>query len=289
MRSSHEMLKARERKAQEVDLLRRLVESHENLLVIDLHRIPAEQIRLLRERLRDRAIIRTAKNRLFQRALESSKRALEKLPECLTGSNMFIFTNENPFQIAAIIRETRMKLPVRPGETAPCDAVVPAGNTGLPAGPVMGEFSEAGLPVKVELGSIVIVRDTTIVKKGEVVRPIVASVLSKLDIKPIESTLRIKVVYHRGSPIPADVLRISEVIESMLKEAQEGALKLAMGSKFFTDLTMPPLLVEAVQKCRWLASQVAFLVPEVLPEVLAKAVAEARAIAQLMEKSEKRA
>jgi len=94
------------------------------------------------------------------------------------------------------------------GDVASWDVVVPAGNTGLPPGPIISQLSGVGLPTRIESGSVWINRDTLVVKQGEVIDARLAGVLSKLGIKPVEAGLIMKAVYDDGLTITEEQLRI---------------------------------------------------------------------------------
>ena len=75
----------------------------------------------------------------------------------------------------------------RGGDIASFDIVSSCKNTGIAPGPMLTEFKEAGIPTKIDQGTIWIAKDTTPVKKGEVINEKLASILGKLDIKPVEA------------------------------------------------------------------------------------------------------
>ena len=75
----------------------------------------------------------------------------------------------------------------RGGDIASIDVIVPPKNTGIAPGPMLTEFKENKIPTKIDQGTIWILKETTPVKKGEVISTKLAALLGKLDIKPIES------------------------------------------------------------------------------------------------------
>ena len=89
-------------------------------------------------------------------------------------------------------------------------------------GPVISELSDVGLPTKIESGSIWITRDTVVARKGEVISAKLASILSRLGIKPIKAGLTLKAAYEDGLIHPGEVLQINlEKTFEDLKEAAE--------------------------------------------------------------------
>ena len=62
---------------------------------------------------------------------------------------------------------TKTAAPAKPGDIAPEDILVKAGDTPFKPGPIVGELQKAGIPAAIEGGKIVIKKDKVLVKKGE--------------------------------------------------------------------------------------------------------------------------
>ena len=58
--------------------------------------------------------------------------------------------------IACTLSEAQTQAPAKGGETASADIVIEKGPTPFPAGPIVGEFQQAGFPAAIEKGQIVI-------------------------------------------------------------------------------------------------------------------------------------
>ncbi len=140
--------------------------------------------------------MKVIKNTLMKLAIENNegKPELKKLVEHLQGSNVFLFTNLNPFKLALLLEKGKVKTTAKAGDMAAFDVIVPAGNTGQPPGPIISQLNAVGLPTKIESGSVWISKDTLVVRKGEVISEKLASVLSKLGIKPVEAGLSRKLL-----------------------------------------------------------------------------------------------
>jgi large subunit ribosomal protein L10 len=61
--------------------------------------------------------------------------------------------------------KNKTKMTAKAGDVAPNDIIVPAGNTGLPPGPAISELHDVGIRTKIDVGSVWIVNDATVVKK----------------------------------------------------------------------------------------------------------------------------
>ncbi|RLI08046.1 50S ribosomal protein L10, partial [Candidatus Bathyarchaeota archaeon] len=153
-----------------VDEIKRYLRSYRYVLVADLYKVRAAQLQELRRSLRGRAEIKVLKNTLFSRAidgLDGQREGLEGLKEYLRGQNIFIFTNENPFSMARAIDQFKVRVVPSPGDVATNDIIIPAGNTGLPPGPIISTFSSLGVPTRIEAGSIWVSKDTIVARKGD--------------------------------------------------------------------------------------------------------------------------
>ena len=88
------------------------------------------------------------------------------------------------------------------------DVVVPQGNTGQPPGPIISQLNGVGLPTRIESGSVWVAKDTLVVRRGEAINERLASVLSKLGIKAVESGLSMRAVYDEGLMVLENQLHI---------------------------------------------------------------------------------
>ena len=276
--------KVKEWKKQEVEELTKLFENYRVVAISSLHKVKTAQIQELRKRFRNEVKFKCSKNTLMRFAL---KKASEKKPKIielekyLEGPNLLIFTNLNPFKLSILFEKNKINLPASAGDIAPEDIVVPEGNTGLTPGPIISELSEIGLPTKIEGGSIWITRDTVVARKGEVISYKLASILSRLGIKPIKAGLTLKVAYEDGLIHPGEVLQINlEKTFEDLKEAVRSAYNLAVNACYPTPETLPVLLAKAVNEAKSLMVNAMVFEKEVLPVLLSKSYMEALALSQ---------
>jgi large subunit ribosomal protein L10 len=218
-------------KAEEVEAIKNLVQKYPSLGIASLQKVRAAQLQELKKKLKDVAHLQVIKNSLVKRALAAieNKPNLEKLENFVTGSNIFMFTDLNPFKLALLLDRGRVKTTARAGDIAAIDVIVPAGNTGQPPGPIISQLGAVGLPTRIESGSVWINRDTLVAKKGDVIDTRLATVLSKLNIKPVEVGLILKAVYENGLVFTEDQLHIDiESFKLTLMGAQNTALNLSI-------------------------------------------------------------
>ncbi|RLI06146.1 50S ribosomal protein L10 [Candidatus Bathyarchaeota archaeon] len=270
--------KIKEWKKAEVEELKKLMESYRVLAISSLHKVRTAQIQELRKRFREEIKFRCSKNNLVRLALKEAsekKPGIEKLEKYLDGSNILIFTNLTPFKLSILFSKNKVKLPAKAGDVAPTNIVVPESNTGIPPGPIISEFSEVGLPTKIEGGSIWITRDTVVVRKGETISGKLASILSRLGIKPMEAGLTLKAAYEDGLVHPPETLQIDlDATFQELKDAVVFAYNLAVNASYPTPQTIPVLLQKALVEARSLAFNAGVFEKEFLPFLLAKGYME---------------
>ncbi len=263
-----------------VEKVARLASTYPVLAVASLAKVRGEQLMAVRKALRGKAELFVVKNKL---ALIGLKKAgiqqLEKISEYLKGQNVLIFSKMDPFKLYILLEKNKVYLPARAGDVAPDDIIVPAGNTGLPAGPVLSEFREAGIQTKIEAGSIYVVKDSVAAKKGTVISPKLASLLSKLNIKPIKAGISIVVAYQNGQLYPADLVAIDlEKFEEGIKEAFVMAMSLAVSIGYITPETAGQIISKAYRDALALAVMSGYVTKETVGYILSKAQAEAAAL-----------
>jgi large subunit ribosomal protein L10 len=264
-------------KTEKVEEIKNLIQQHKVLGVASLQKIRAAQLQGLRRKLKGNASFRVIKNTIIRRAVAEckDKPGLEGLEENLTGSNIFLFTNLNPFQLVLILQKSRMKANARAGDIASEDVIVPAGNTGLPPGPIISQFGSVGIPTRIESGGVWINRDTLVAKKGEVITARLASVLAKLGVKSVEVGLTLKAAYDEGVIIPEGQLQLDvEEVQRNIEEAQVLALNLSLNSAYPMSENIKLLLQIVSQESFALAMNASVPTSETVTELLKKANVE---------------
>jgi len=180
--------------------------------------IPASSLQQIRKSLREKGFeLKVVRKRLLIKALEDLAKAdkdYEKIIEILRNNKritiMLLIPKEyiNPFIINKILEESKSYREARPGDVLEEDVVVRAGPTDFQAGPILSEFKKFNIKTKVEGGKIVIVEDTVVAKKGDVVSNELADFLKKLNITPIPVKVKLLLVYDKKTLYTEDVLSI---------------------------------------------------------------------------------
>jgi large subunit ribosomal protein L10 len=279
-------------KAQEVDEIRKLILEHNALGIASLQKVRAAQLQEMKKKLRDVAQVQVIKNTLVRRAVADlkDKPNLEKISDFLSGSNIYLFTDLNPFKLALMLEKGRVTTTAKAGDIAAIDVIVPAGNTGLPPGPVISQLGSVGLPTRIESGSVWINRDTLVAEKGDVIDVRLAGVLSKLGIKAVEVGLILKAIYENGLVFTDDQLHLDvEGFRKSILEAQANAFSLALNSGYPMPENISLLLQTAHRKAFGLALNAGVPTSETIGDLLRKAHMEGMSLQAKLPKTEEKA
>ncbi|MCS7096227.1 MAG: 50S ribosomal protein L10 [Candidatus Bathyarchaeota archaeon] len=258
----------------EVEEILKLLSSYKVIGIASLYKVRATQLQELKKKLASDVYMRVVKNTLIKKAFQKcyEKSELKRLEKHLEGSNVFLFTNLNPFKLALLLERSKVFTTAKAGDIAPADIIIPAGNTGFPPGPIISQLNEVGLPTKIESGSIWITKDTLVARKGDVISEKLASVLSKLGIKPIESGLKMKVVYDDGLVIGEDNLKLDiDGIKQQLEQAHSEAFKLSIGIAYPTKENIQVLIQIAHKEAYALSIGAAIPTKETIRDLIIKA------------------
>lgn len=264
-------------KAEEVKATVALIQQHNTLGIASLQKVRAAQLQELRRKLETSAKFHVIKNSVMRRAIAEAKDkpGLEELEEHLSGANIFLFTSLNPFKLVLLLEKSRMKATAKAGDKAAYDVVVPAGNTGLPPGPIISQLGAVGLPTRIESGSVWVTRDTLVAKKDASISMNLANVLSKLGMKPVEIGLVMKVVYDDGVIIAEEQLRIDlEEFQRSLTEAHKNAFTLSLNAAYPHTENIIPLLQKAHNQAYGLALNADLTTPDTITDLIHKAHAQ---------------
>tara|TARA_Y100000034_G_scaffold3294_1_gene3953 strand:- start:3251 stop:4246 length:996 start_codon:yes stop_codon:yes gene_type:complete len=259
-----------------------LINNHPIVGAINLENLPAPQLQKMREKLRSSVIIKVTKRRLMKLAIDQTKdkkKGIEKIIPHLKGMPGLLFTKENPFKLAKIIRKNKSPAPAKAGQIAPKDIIIKAGVTPFAPGPVISELGAIGLKSGVENGKVAIKEDKVVTKEGEVIKANVASMLTRLSIFPMEVGLDLVAVFEDGTIFARSVLDIDDkqFMENMALAGTE-SFNLAIDIGYMTKDTVEVLLPKAHNEALALARSQDILCSETVGEVLSKAEAQMNAL-----------
>jgi len=162
-----------EKKKEEVNYVKKLIQEHKVILIADLTNLPSAQLQSIKTKLKKDLKIRVTKKRLLKIAIDQlkDKRDLTKLEPYLENCMpALLVTNKDPFSIYKSIKKSKSYIAAKPGQIAPTDLVVEPGPTNFPPGPIIGELGQAGIIAAVEGGKVVVKRKTVLAKEGEEIK-----------------------------------------------------------------------------------------------------------------------
>ena len=265
-----------EAKATEVDAIKDILKEYKLIGIANLKKVRASQLQELKKSMAGKVYLRVLKNTLIKIAIdEMNQEGLKKLEEYLEGSNVFLFTDLNPFKLALLLEHGKVKTTAKANDIAAMDVVIPASNTGQPPGPVISQLNAVGLPTRIESGSVWVSKDTLVVRKGEVINDRLAGVLSKLGIKAVELGISMRAVFDNGLIITGDQLKVDvAATRKSVESSNQEAFALALEIGYTTKDTIKPLLQRAHQKAVSLSVGAAIPTKETIADLIRKANSE---------------
>jgi large subunit ribosomal protein L10 len=268
---------ALQQKTKEVEEITNLIKGYSIIGIASLQKVRAAQLQEFKRNLADKVYMRVLKNTLIKLAIENCKERpdLKKLEEHVKGSNVFMFTNLNPFKLSLILARGKVKTTAKSGDVAAFDVVVPAGNTGQPPGPIISQLNAAGLPTRIESGSVWINKDTLVAKKGEQINERLASILSKLGIKPVETGLALTVAFDDGLIVTQEQLKLDiDGTKQEVESAYAESFALSLSISYPTKENMVTLVQLAHREAYALSVGAAIPTKETIEDLLRKANAQ---------------
>jgi len=270
-------------KKEVVKELAQAMKTHGVIAVVNLHGIPSAQLQQMRQGMRPKADIIMSRNTLLHIAIDEAAKerpGLEKLKDMVQGQCAIVATDANPFKLFREMESTKTKAPAKPGDIAPEDIEVKAGDTPFKPGPIVGELQKVGIPAGIEGGKIIIKKDKVLVKQGETISAELAAVLPKLEILPMTVGMDLRGAFEDGLLYDKEVLNIpADYYTNMLGLASRSAMALAVEIVYPTPETMPPLLAKAYREALALSVSAAIPTKESINILLAKAEANMLALA----------
>jgi len=276
-------------KAKKVKELKGYLSQYNTVAIASLEKVRAAQLQRLRKKLQESANMMVVKNSIISRAVSETtdKEGIEKLVEHLTGPNLYLFTDLNPFKLVMLLEKSRVKASARAGDLAAFDVTVPAGNTGLPPGPIISQFTAVGLRTRIEAGSVFVAKDTMVVKEGEEISAQLATLLAKLGIKPVEVGLTLKLVFDDGVILTADELTIDiDEFRKSIEQAHQFAFNLSLEAAYPTAENTSLLVKMAHQKAFNLAISAGVVNKDTVEELIRKANMQMQSLNEKLDEAE---
>jgi len=261
--------------------LQELPKKYNVIALVRMEKVRSSQLLPLRKKFRGQVEIVSIKDKIAQKALAGLKMpSIEKMVDKLVGQCVLMFTNMSPFKLNILLGKNKIMMPARAGDIASIDVIIKAGNTGITPGPILTDFKEAGVATKIDQGTIWITKDSIPAKKGAVISEKLATLLSKLDVKPVEAGIFLDAAIAENILYTKDELAIDvEKYRSAFAQAHQEAMSLAIEIDYVTKENVSAILAKAAQQARAVALESGYLTDETKDQVIQKAYAQAKALA----------
>lgn len=188
----------------------RLLEEYPKCFIVGADNVGSSQMQKIRISLRGHAVILMGKNTMMKKCIRGQLEKnplLEKLLPHIFENVGFVFTKQDLSFIREKLQDNKVAAPAKAGAIAPCDVVLPAQVTSL--GPEKTSFFQAlQITTKITRGTIEIVNDIPLIKKGDKVGASEATLLNMLGISPFSYGLTVKQVYDSGTVFSPEILDI---------------------------------------------------------------------------------
>jgi large subunit ribosomal protein LP0 len=231
--------------------LEQLVEEFPKVLVVSVDNVGSNQMQQIRIALRGHGEILMGKNTMIRKCLRGlleKNPNLERLMPFIRGNVGFVFTKEDLRKTKELVLANKVKAPAKAGAIAPVDVWVPAGNTSH--GPEKTSFYQAlAIPTKIARGTIEILNDVHLIKKGEKVGASEATLLNMLNVSPFSYGLVLTQVYEDGFNYEPAVLEISlDDLRSRFLGGVKNIAALSLSIGYPTLASVPHSLVNGLKK-----------------------------------------
>lgn len=275
------------KKVQMYNNLLELTKQYKVIALVKMEKVRATQLMQVRKNFRDQLKIMMTKNNVAKKALQTVDiKGMDKIMEALDGQRAFMFTNMDPFKLSLTLDKSKIYLPAKGGDVATDEIVIPAGNTGIPPGPVLSEFKEAKVATKIDAGSIAVSEDTVVATPGDVISHKLAALLSKLNVKPIKAGMSIYLALQDGVFYSNEDLRIDvDEARQELLASFNSALALAVDASYVAKESIEHLLRKAFSNARSLSINAGYVTPDTVKDTLASANVKAQALYETAKKS----
>jgi len=250
------------------DKLVNLVENEPTCLIVSVDHVGSSQLQKVRIALRGKATVLMGKNTMIRTALrkryeETGNEGLINLVNVMKGNLGFIFCKAGTVDYAReIMGQYVLPAGAKVGVEAPTDVFLPAGPCGLD--PAQTSFFQAlNIATKIVKGAIEVVKEEHIIKKGERCGASAVALLQKLNIRPFEYGILLKMVYEEGSVFDAKVLDITdEALQEKFCVGVSNVAALGREIGIPTEAGLPHMFADAFKNITGLCADIDFDFPE---------------------------
>jgi len=243
----------------------KLLDDYPKILIVGADNVGSHQMQKIRIALRGKGVVLMGKNTMIRKAIRGhtvNNAALEQLLPFVRGNIGFVFAKGDLSDVKKLLLDNKVAAPAKAGSIAPCDVVVPAGNTGME--PTQTSFLQAlNIPSKINKGQIEIISDVLLIKEGAKVGQSESTLLQKLNIKPFQYGLVIKNVYDNGSLYDAKFLDLSDQdIITKFKNGVQNVACLSLATGIPTVASLPHSIIRGYRNALSIALATQYTFPQ---------------------------
>ena len=251
------------------------------MALVRLEKVRGSQLLPLRKKFQGEVEILSIKDKVAKKALATlDVPGIEKMIEKLTGQCLFMFTNMSPFKLNVLLGKNKIFLSARGGDISSIDIVIPPKNTGVAPGPILTEFKEARIKTKIDQGTVWVAQEARPAKKGDVISTTLASILGKLDIKPVEAGIELHAALEEGLQYEKEDLAIDvDAFRDEIAKSHQEAIALSIEVGYITPDNIKQILAKAAQSAMSVSVEAGYLTDDNKEQVLQKADAQAKGLA----------
>jgi len=240
--------------------LSNLLEEYTKAFIVEVDNVGSNHLQKVRVALRGKAVILMGKNTMIRKVLRgqiSNNPDLEALLPLVRGNVGFVFVKEDLDTVRQVLIKEKVGAPAKAGVVAPCDVVIPAGNTGME--PTMTSFFQAlNIATKINKGQIEITNNVNIIKQGNKVGASEANLLQKLGIKPFQYGLIIKSVYDNGSIYSDSILDLGDEIVAKFREGVKNIAAIGLAVGYPTVASVPHSVIRGYKNLLSIAVETSY-------------------------------
>jgi len=226
------------------------MDEYPKCFIVNVDNVGSKQMQEIRHAMRGHADILMGKNTMIRKAIRghmAKNPHLEKILPYIVNNVGFVFTKDDLGDIRTKLLENRRGAPAKAGAMAPDDVMLEAHNTGM--GPEKTSFFQAlQIPTKISRGTIEILNDVHLIKKGEKVGASEAALLNMLGRTPFSYGLVVEQVYDSGMIFTPAVLDMTtDDLRARFMAGVRNVAAVSIAVKYPTMASVPHSLANALQ------------------------------------------
>ena len=276
-------------KTQKIEFVKerkKLLKNYKVVGIVQLKSIPDKLLQTTKNRMRTGTRFIMGRKSLLSKILETDEHT-KKLVSQLTDTSAIILSNDDPFELYASFKSNSLKLAAKPGQMAPNDVNITAGETGVQPGQTVTDLKGAGIDVQIQKGKVVIAKDKVLVKQGEVITASVAKALHTLEIMPFEAILEPSSLLIDGMIYTKKVLGINrETTTQDIVLCFINAMTLSIEAKIINAYTINTFIARAYNAALSMGLEAKALDSGIIDLLIANAASQAAILSKLEAPSE---